>query len=346
MRVTTGPRGDDTIAWDTAVRTAARWHPRGPVIEPQLARDAVRGLYAASVAAVEPVRAVTGLHADFAPACVAVVDRARWAEVNIRGLEHTFGDTLREVRDRDRGRRVRAVESLGSRATATQLGAVLAWLSTKVLGQFDVFGPDGPRLLLVAPSIVAAESALDVPSSDFRLWVCLHEETHRVQFTAVPWLTDYLIAGVRGFILADDERSITDRIRAVSSGSAAGLAEVMASPEQQRILDRLAAMMAVLEGHAEVVMDAVGPQVVPGVDQLRERFDQRRAHPGRMEAVLRTVLGLNAKLRQYTEGARFVRDAVDAAGMDGFNRVWAGPENLPTADEITEPRMWVRRVCG
>jgi len=344
MRVTRQSPGDDVIAWDTAVRTAARWHPRGPQVEPEVARAAVRALYSAAAAAVEPVREITGLHADFVADRIAVVDRAGWAASNIRGIEHTFGDTLREVRDRSR--RMRAVEALGSRATAVQLGGVLAWLSTKVLGQFDVFGPDGPRLLLIAPTIVAAESALDVPAGDFRLWVCLHEETHRVQFTAVPWLGDYLINGVRGFIRADDEQSLSDRIRAISSGSASGLAEVMASPEQQRILDRLAATMAVLEGHAEVVMDAVGPQVVPGVSSLRERFDHRRSHPGRMEAVLRSVLGLTAKLRQYTEGARFVREVVDYAGMDGFNRVWVGPENLPDAREITDARAWVRRVCA
>jgi coenzyme F420 biosynthesis associated uncharacterized protein len=340
---TAGAPAPDVIAWDLAVRTAARWHPRGPVVDPGWARAAVHSLYESAAAAVDPVRGVTGLVADFDPGRVSVVDRARWSAANIRGIQYTFGGALREVRDRSR--RTRAVEALGSRATATQLGGVLAWLSGKVLGQFDVFDPVGERLLLVAPSIVAAESALDVPPGDFRLWVCLHEEAHRVQFTAVPWLGDYLISGVRSFILADDELSLADRIRALSSGSASGIAEVMASPEQRRILDRMAATMSVLEGHAEVVMDAVGPEVISTVDLLRERFDQRRAHPGRLDGVLRALLGLNSKLRQYTEGAAFVRGVVATVGMEGFNRVWQGPDCLPTADEVTDPRAWVRRVC-
>ena len=305
----------------------------------------MRALTAAAAAAVEPVRRLTGLHAEFDPSQIRVVARPAWIAANVRGIEHSFSDALREVRDRSR--RTRVVEALGSRATGAQLGLALAWMSGRVLGQFDPLGPGGSALMLVAPSISAAGSALDVPARDFRLWVCLHEETHRVQFSAVPWLGDFLIGQIRSFILTEDATSLTARISNLARGGAnGGLVGMLSSPQQRRILDRLAAMMSVLEGHAEVVMDDVGPDVVPSVGLIRDRFDQRRGSPGRLDSVLRRLIGLDAKLRQYTEGAAFVRAVVAAVGMAGFNRVWQSPDHLPSADEVAEPERWVLRVCG
>lgn len=123
-----------------------------------------------------------------------------------------------------------------------------------------------------------------------------------------------------------------------------GLIDLVQTDEQRAILDRLTALMSLLEGHADVVMDAVGPAVVPSVDTIRQRFDQRRRQAGTLDGALRRILGLDAKLRQYVEGAAFVRAVVDAVGMDGFNAVWSGPESLPRAEEIARPDAWIARV--
>ena len=238
-----------------------------------------------------------------------------------------------------------------------QAGMVLAFLSSRVLGQYDPFGGGG-RLLLVAPNIVAARQAMDVPASDFSMWVCLHEVTHRLQFTAVPWLRDYFSSQVGQLLSVMDDnavgafnripemvRSARDRLKTVrpSEGPTA-LMELIQSPEQRAVLDRLVALSTLLEGHADHVMDAVGPVVVPSVTTLRSRFTARRKGGGVLDRVLRAVLGVEAKIRQYAEGAAYTRHIVDAVGMDGFNTVWTSPETLPSRTEIGDPDAWLRRV--
>ena len=240
-----------------------------------------------------------------------------------------------------------------------QAGVVLAFLSSRVLGQYDPFGGDNGRLLLVAPNVVGAQRALDVPAADFRLWVCLHECTHRLQFTAVPWLRSYfadevakLLSSIDGSVtdpvsrLSEVVRSARQRLRASDARPVTGLIELLQSPEQRRQLDRLIALSTLLEGHADHVMDAVGPQVVPSVAIIRERFAERRKGGGLLDRVLRTLLGVEAKVRQYAEGAAFTREVIDAVGMDGFNAVWSSPETLPTRPEIAEPSRWLRRVTA
>jgi coenzyme F420 biosynthesis associated uncharacterized protein len=244
------------------------------------------------------------------------------------------------------------VRGIGARGSAVQLGVVLAWLSGKVLGQYEVFTEPGQpgRLLLVAPTIVQVEQQLQVPSRDFRLWVCLHEETHRVQFGAVPWLGAYLASLVNEFIEASD-LSFSETLRRVAAvmGSIArkgSLVESVQSPEQREIFDKMTGVMSLLEGHADVVMDDVGPQVIPSVGLIRERFTARRNSPKAIDALARRALGMDMKMRQYTEGAAFVRHVVDDIGMSGFNQVWASPKTLPTRSEITNPGAWVKRMAS
>jgi uncharacterized protein (DUF2342 family) len=215
------------------------------------------------------------------------------------------------------------------------------------------------RLTLVAPNIVMVERELGVPSRDFRLWVCLHEETHRMQFTAVPWLRGYVQSQISEFLLASDldPAALAERLRAVAevvSGAVRGggaadgdsLIEAIQSPRQRATLDRLTAVMTLVEGHGDYVMDAAGPQVVPSVAEIRARFAARRHSAGRVEQALRRLLGIDLKLKQYAEGARFVRSVVGEAGMAGFNKVWTSPQTLPTKAEIAQPSAWVNRVIG
>ena len=245
----------------------------------------------------------------------------------------------------------RAAAAVTARIAGAQMGATLAWLSSKVLGQYEVFLPQerAGRLVLVAPNIVETERSLGVDPGDFRLWVALHEVTHRTQFTAVPWLHDHVRGEVDALLSAahlDDPVRCSARSRTASS-SAGPLVEVLQSPEQRAVLERVTAFMSLLEGHAEHVMDGVGPGVVPTVAHIRERFQARRGQrTGPLDRLLRKVLGLDLKALQYAEGSVFVRECVEAVGMAGFNRVWESPETLPTRQEVREPRPWVRRVHG
>jgi coenzyme F420 biosynthesis associated uncharacterized protein len=211
--------------------------------------------------------------------------------------------------------------------------------------------------MLVAPNVVAAERELDVPAGDFRLWVCLHEETHRLQFGANPWLAPHLVTRIRalvgGLLLEPGEvaerlgralRDVPELVR--GGGSGLPLLDAVQTPQQRAALAELTAVMSLLEGHADVVMDEVGPAVVPTVERIRERFTVRRAGRGAVDRLLRRLLGLEAKMRQYADGARFVRDVTGRVGVDGFNAVWTGPDTLPRAQEIADPAAWVRRVHG
>ena len=337
------------VDWQLAVKTADRLVPGGPEASRSQAREVVSMLRDLAEQAVEPVERVTHLSAG-ADHRAQVVDRRAWIRSNASGMQVAMQPLLDRMQAADPPA---LVQGLGSRGTAVQIGVALAWLSGKVLGQYEAFAAPGQsgHLLLVAPTIVTVERQLGVPERDFRLWVCLHEETHRVQFGANPWLSDYMRSLVADFVDAS-ELSALDVLRrlmsvvasGVRSQSSGGLLEALQSPEQRAVFDRMTGLMSLLEGHADVVMDEVGPQVVPSVALIRERFNQRRSSPSALDSVARRALGMDIKLRQYTDGAAFVREVIKSVGVDGFNRVWTGPEALPTRPEIAAPARWVERM--
>ena len=338
----------EAVDWPLAIATASKVAPSGPVLSRQETQSAVDMLRDLALAAVEPVQRVTGLQAP--PRSRAqVVDRVAWIESNVAGLRVALAALAESS---DAGGLPKWARGVGARGSAVQLGLVLGWLSGKVLGQYEVFTEPGQpgRLLLVAPTIVQVEQQLQVPPRDFRLWVCLHEETHRVQFGAVSWLGDYIASLVNDFIEQSD-LGISEtlrRVAAVMSSIArkASVMEAVQSPGQREVFNKMTGVMSLLEGHADVVMDAVGPQVVPSVALIRERFTARRNSPKAIDALARRALGMDMKLRQYTDGAAFVRHVVDAVGMSGFNQVWASPQALPTRTEITNPDAWIKRMAS
>ncbi len=348
------------VDWDLAVATARRLVPAGPSVSAAEAAAVVAELRQLAHEADQHVQAFTGMVPAPGSAAVAVVDRPRWIQANVDG----FRVVVEPLADRLSARRAAGpagdvVTAVGSRATGVQMGLVLAYLASRVLGQYELFLPPGEgsgRLTLVAPNVVAAERALGVDPHDFRLWVCLHEATHRLQFTAVPWLREHLQGEVTAFLLASDldPAEVLRRLReaagavldSVRGRSDASLLEAVQTPEQRAILDRVTALMSLVEGHGEFVMDGVGPQVVPSVGEIRRRFDLRRHQSGPVEQIFRRLLGIDLKMRQYAEGERFVREVVAAVGMTGFNRVWTSPNTLPSRAEIGDPQSWVRRVVG
>ena len=354
------------IDWDLAVSTGARWARPGPQVSLAEARQTVAELRELAAAVEGPVREVTHLQSRVAPGQVAVVDRAGWIRGNVDGFRVVLDPLAEQMRQRTPAANSSGlVMGVGSRVTGVQAGLILAYLSSRVLGQYELFLPPGSgsngdepvgRLTLVAPNIVMVERELGVDPSDFRRWVCLHEETHRVQFTSVPWLRAYVQDQMTEFLLASDldPGAILSRLRAaadavagaVRGGDSESLIEAIQTPRQKEILGRLTALMTLVEGHGDYVMDAVGPQVVPSVAEIRERFNARRRTAGRVEQAIRRLLGIDLKMRQYADGARFVRAVVDQIGMDGFNKVWGSPETIPTMSEISDPSAWVARVAG
>jgi coenzyme F420 biosynthesis associated uncharacterized protein len=330
---------------DLAATVAARLAPAGPTLSLTEAADAVVMLRDLTEEAEQHVRDVTGLQGRVGPA--TVVDRAGWSRANVEG----FNVVLAPLEATLLAKQNRVAAAVTAKVSAVQIGTILSWMSSKVLGQYEAFQPAGQegRLLLVAPNIVETERRLDVDPRDFRFWVAVHEVTHRTQFTAVPWMHDHVRGEITNLLQAtklDDPDALIARLKQVASGPRSGsLVELLQTPEQRVVMDRVTAFMSLLEGHAEHVMDAVGPSVIPTVGQIRDRFQERRADRGNpFERVLRRLLGLDLKAKQYAEGSVFVRNAVDALGMEGFNRVWESPEMLPTLSEIRAPHDWVARM--
>lgn len=350
------------LDWNVAVGTAVRLMKPGPEVPRAEAERAVRSLRRFSVEAETHVRELTGLGLDLPVVEGDVVDRPDWARGAAFGLAELTGAALSAADSLPA--RGELMGEISARSAGVQAGVVLAYLGSKVLGQFDPYGESGVegqrgRLLLVAPNIVAAQQSLGVPSDDFLKWVCLHESTHRLQFNAVPWLREHFAAGLGQLLsqmdggnaellsrLPNVVREARSGSRADSSPGIVGVLELLQSPEQRAALDRIIAISTLLEGHADHVMDAVGPQVVPSVGTIRQRFTDRRNGGGLLDRLFRSLLGVDAKIRQYAQGAAFTDHVVDRVGMTGFNAVWAQPDNLPTRSEITEPEAWIRRVHG
>ncbi|WP_097972528.1 zinc-dependent metalloprotease [Streptomyces sp. gb14] len=366
--------GAQMVDWNLAVATATRLVRPGPDISREEARAVVAELRRHAKASEEHVRLFTrmipeGTEPEDTP--VLVVDRPGWIRANVAGFRELLQPLLAKMESRRSGGPGGAVlGAVGGKVAGVELGMLLSFLASRVLGQYETFAPatrelpasanGGGRLLLVAPNIVHVERELDVDPHDFRLWVALHEETHRTQFTGVPWLRDHLQGEIQTFLDETDVDPTTflERLREAAQSLSGGrpegeqgesdsrsLVDIVQTPAQREVLGRLTAVMSLLEGHADYVMDGVGPDVVGSVSEIREKFQQRRAQgAGRLDQALRKLLGLDAKLRQYKDGEKFVRSVVDEVGMDGFNRVWTSPNTLPTKAEIAKPADWVARV--
>lgn len=299
--------GFPQIDWTLAARVGARLVPPGPKVHREEAFAAVADLRVAADRAAEVIAERSGLrNEERAP--VAVVDRPGWIAANAAmadGLLQAIAPGKRSPR-------------FVAGTVGLQAATVLAVVSTRILGQYEGLSPT-PRLLLVVPNIVGFERASGVDPHDFRLWACLHEQTHQFQFAHAPWLAERL-RGLAGEVLGTDVHGDSDRA-----------------------FEELSSVMTLLEGHAEVQMDATGAGLISSLDRLRRVLDARRQPSGVLGAVQR-VTGLNLKVDQYTRGTAFCRHLYDRGGLDLLNRPLASPDALPSAAEIDDPVAWLRRV--
>ncbi|MEH3141491.1 MAG: zinc-dependent metalloprotease [Mycobacterium kyogaense] len=348
------------VDWNLAASFGGKLARPEPPASDYTRTQVIAQLADAARAAEVPVRDVTGLAegADIPEA--RIVNRPEW----IRAAAHS----MRAMTGGGADSKPRAISG---RIAGVQTGAVLAFVSSGILGQYDPFasggqersdpgnGTAGGELLLVYPNVIAVERQLHVQPADFRMWVCLHEVTHRVQFRANPWLAGHMsdALGVLTQDAGDDVTQVVGRLadylrqrrsdQAAEANSAGilGLVRAVQSETQREALDRLLVLGTLLEGHADHVMDAVGPAVVPSVATIRHRFDQRRQRrQPPVQRLLRALLGIDAKMDQYTRGKAFVDAVVSTVGMARFNTIWTGPHTLPLPEEIDEPQRWIDRV--
>ncbi|WP_127132023.1 zinc-dependent metalloprotease [Georgenia sp. SYP-B2076] len=349
------------VDWQVAVRRAGTLTPPGPRGSRAELRALIQVLRSAGAEAPLHVGEITGLRAAARRAAevpVYVVDRPRWAQANVEMFAQLTDGLLPTSRLPG-----------SARMAGEEMGVMLAVLAPKVLGQFDPFTPAGPspgRLVLVAPNVLKVERELDLDAMDFRMWVCLHEQTHAVQFAAAPWLAGHLSSRMRALVegvssaeegserLGRALRAIVDTLASAFSGPGdvpshevgGPLVEAFLSDSERAAMGEVVAVMSLLEGHADVVMDAVGPAVLPSVRRIRAAFEKRRDGTSAPDVLLRRLLGMDAKVAQYRNGAKFVRAVVSRVGHDGLNAVWTSPEQLPSAAEVADPGAWVRRVHG
>ena len=357
------------VDWNLAATLGAKLARPEPAATDYTRRQAIEQLSESARAAELPVREVTGLIEGGEIPEARIVNRPEW----IRAAAHSMRAMMAGSAGSDAEGGAKPWAISGSIAGA-QTGAVLAFVSSGILGQYDPFGAGGQErsdpgsqhgggeLLLVYPNVIAVERQLRVNPADFRMWVCLHEVTHRVQFRANPWLAGHM-TGALAVLTEDAGEDVTqvvgrlaEHVRGFRGGSknddmqsnpagVLGLIRAVQSDPQRKALDQLLVLGTLLEGHAEHVMDAVGPAVVPSVASIRRRFDQRRQRKQPpLQRLMRALLGIDAKMSQYTRGKAFVDDVVSKVGMQRFNAVWSSSESLPLPSEIDEPQRWIDRV--
>lgn len=361
--------GNGLVDWGVAERVASwtvgRKRPPAGYRRVELERDFAE----LTAQAEELVGEATGLRPP-SPARARVTDRAGWVAANVASIRRLLGPTLEKYEARRAAAPSLSLAGLQARmpgplagagrvASGVQIGLVLAWMSTRVLGQYDILLSNEPAddediVYYVGPNVTEIEARYGFPPQQFRLWLAMHEVTHRSQFTAVPWLRDHFLSLVDSGLepMAADPRRMLDAVHRAADEVRAGrnplegsgMIGLIATPEQLEVLERIQALMSLLEGHGDVTMDRAGAASVPGAARFSQVLHERRQQVRGPAKVLQQVLGLEAKLRQYAEGEEFIKAVEKAGGPELFSRVWRGPEWLPSLAEIRSPAAWVARA--
>ena len=348
-----GPgRAPDPVDWGTARRVARFVAGRDPLSDSYLGASLADDFAGLTSEAEHLVSAFTGLRAP-APVAASVLDRRGWVDANIESMRRLLGPLLERVAEK----LARSpVAPIGRHVAATEMGALLGYLSQRVLGQYDLLTPDDPNgdaVYYVGPNVLALEKRFAFRPRDFRMWIALHEVTHREQFAGVPWLRQYFFDLVQEAfsVVEPDARSL---VRALSNAvdelrrgrnplDEGGIVGLFATPAQRDVLARVQSLMSLLEGHGNWVMSELGRRHVAGEERMARVLHQRRNAVG-MTAFVHRLLGLEQKMRQYEVGERFVRGVVDYAGAGALDHAWRSPEHLPTGAELDDPRSWLQRV--
>ena len=339
---------DWPLAVSVATRFAGTYPLEGTYHETRLRREAPDMVARAS----ELVSAETGLVGSGEPE-VAVVSRKQWVETNVAA----FGTLLAPAEER-LGTYSGIGSRLAGRVMGAELGAVLGLLSKKVLGQYELVLPSpdqefGDTVMLVGANLLAMERHYEFRPAEFRFWVVLHECTHRLQFTAIPWMRPYFMGLVQELVAATKpEPGRIGRVAGELREAAAagdplvgdlGVFGLFATSDQREVLDRVQAPMSLLEGHGHVVMDRIGERELVSQKRMSAVLKARRKDI-RTARFLR-LIGMEMKLKQYELGETFIQVVEREAGWATLDHAWVGPENLPTLEEINDPELWLERVA-
>ncbi|MDA3040037.1 MAG: zinc-dependent metalloprotease [Actinomycetota bacterium] len=367
-----------SVDWDLARVVAGKvssrsTFDRGGTDSSYLVPGLDRELQTLTAQAEELVAAETRLVSLEGPARSKVTDRRGWVDANLSSFDRLLRPLLDKLSDDDSevgtGRFARLTEplagSIGPRLAGIEMGALLGWMSTRVIGQYDLLIIEDERpedqdwVYYVAPNVLGLERRYGFEPSQFRLWIAIHECTHRAQFTGVPWLRPYFLSLVDGLIDSVDPdpervfatiRAAVDERRARRADPDAegaldgGIARLLASPEQKMVLDQVTGLMSLLEGHGDVTMDRAGRDLIPSQPRFARVLSERRANASGPARLFQKLLGFEAKLAQYAEGEAFIAAVEGAGGRELFDQVWKRAENLPTIDEIRNPELWIGRV--
>lgn len=343
----------EPVDWELARRVAGRVAGSEPLAASYLGASLTRDFAEVTAQAERLVAEHTGLHAP-GPARAVVLDRGEWVDANLDGMRRLLGPVTRRIAAR-RGSAV----AVGARVAGTETGVLLGFLARRVLGQYDLLVPDGAdageAVWYVGPNVLALEKRHVLPPRQFRLWIAIHEVTHRAQFSGVPWLRGYFLDLVqRALDLVDPEPArlghaigrVADHLRHGRSPiDEGGLVALLASPEERTVLDRIQALMSLLEGHGNAVMHELGVRHVPQEGRMRRLLQSRRDARG-PAALLQRLFGLELKMRQYAVGEAFVAGVTRLGGPRAIDAAWARPEHLPTHAELADPAAWLARVDG
>ncbi len=345
------------VDWNTAARVARIVARRDRFANSYLADSLGADFECVTVEAESLVSDFTGLVAPDA-ARAGVVDRSGWIDANVASMQRMLAGLNQQLVDRFGAGPVGLV---GRQAAGTEMGMLLGYMSQRVLGQYDLLMPEqedaiaaeGDVVYYVGPNVLALEKRFGFRPLEFRRWIAIHELTHRAQFTAVPWLRPYFLALVDEMLggIEPDPRSLIRALaRAAESLSRgknpfdeAGVVGLFASDRQRDLLAGIQALMSLLEGHGNYVMNTLGRRHVHGVERM-ERVLQSRRNVGGVAGQINKVLGLEMKLRQYEVGERFIQQLVEIADFSALDVAWTEPDALPTLGEFNDAGTWLRRV--
>jgi coenzyme F420 biosynthesis associated uncharacterized protein len=347
----------EPVDWSLAGRVARRVAGRDPLADSYLAASLVADFEAVTTQAEALVAEHTRLRAPGA-AHAEVVDRHKWVDANVASMQRLLSPLTSRLGER----MARSpVAGIGRSVSATELGVLLGWFSQRVLGQYDLLVPDDAAnaadtdaVYYVGPNILALEKRFAFRPRDFRLWIAIHEVTHRAQFTGIPWMKEYFLGLVHealGSVDADPKhlvRAVLRSIEELRQGrnplDDGGIVALFATPEHRGVLGRVQALMSVLEGHGNRVMNELGKEHVDGQERMARVLQSRRKSQG-LTGVVYKALGLESKMRQYEVGEAFVEAIEREAGPRALDAAWRAPECLPTLDEISAPSSWLARVA-
>lgn len=348
----------DPVAWDLAERVAVRVAGREPFAD-SYHHDSLAPDFAELTAeAEELVAEETGLRSLTGPARARVTDRAGWVRANLAAFRRMLLPVTEKLASR------LEEDSLSAKVTRSvagvEVGSLLGWMSTRVLGQYDLLvveeegDADQDFVYYVGPNVLAIEKRYGFPPREFRLWLAIHEVTHRAQFTGVPWLRPHFLGLVNQTLdsVDPDPRRLLEGVRrAVTEVRAGrnpldegGLVALFATNEQLAVIQQIGGMMSLLEGHGDVTMDRAARDRIPSAPRFSRVLKQRRASASPGAKLVQQLIGLEAKLNQYAQGEAFIEAVEAAGGRQLLDTAWEGPDRLPSLAEIREPRRWIERI--